>query len=108
MIRGTIHWVNLEDSHPPEFGKTRPALIVSNSEQNAVLNSVVVIPISTRPPEIWPLRLALPAMPGLKQGYAVIPGIRQVSKKRLLEDLGLLPAKTLAAIGDALSAYLGD
>ena len=50
MIRGSIHWVNLEDTHPPELGKTRPALVLSNTEQNAVLSTVVVVPISTRPP----------------------------------------------------------
>ena len=34
MKRGTIAWINLEPGSPPEFGKTRPALIVSNSSQN--------------------------------------------------------------------------
>lgn len=108
MIRGSICWVNLEDTNPPEFGKTRPALVLSNSEQNAMLPSVVVIPISTRPPEIWPLRLELPAVLGLKKSFAVIPGIRQVSKTRLLEQIGMVPEKFLDAVADAVSAYLGE
>lgn len=108
MIRGSIHWVNLEDTHPPEFGKTRPALILSNSEQNAVLSTVVVLPVSTRPPEIWPLRLQLPAMAGMKKNYAVIPGIRQVSKARLLEQIGLVPDEFMDAVTDAVAAYLGE
>lgn len=108
MIRGAIVWVNLEDVHPPEFGKTRPALVISNSEQNAILNTVVVIPISTRPPEIWPLRLEMPPVSGMKRSYAVIPGIRQVSKKRLLHDAGVAPDAFLDAVHEALAAYLGD
>jgi mRNA interferase MazF len=108
MTRGTVYWVNLEDTSPPEFGKIRPGVLVSNSEQNSILTTVAIIPISTRPPEIWPLRLKLPPMPGLKTGFAVIPGIRQVSKKRLLDEIGLLPDESLAGIGKALSAYLGE
>lgn len=67
MIRGSMYWINLEDSHPPEFGKTRPAVVLSNSEQNAILPTLVAIPLSSRPPEIWPLRLELPPLPGLKK-----------------------------------------
>lgn len=108
MIRGSIHWVNLEDSHPPEFGKIRPALIVSNSEQNAVLSTVVVVPISTRPPEIWPLRLELPPIPGLKKSFVVIPGLRQVNKVRLLDQMGMVSDDFLDAVAEAINAYLGE
>jgi mRNA-degrading endonuclease toxin of MazEF toxin-antitoxin module len=108
VIRGSIHWVNLEDTHPPEFGKTRPALIVSNSEQNAVLNTLVVIPISTKPPGIWPLRLELPPVSGLKKNFAVVPGLRQISKTRLLDQIGLAPEEFMDAVADAISAYLGE
>jgi mRNA-degrading endonuclease toxin of MazEF toxin-antitoxin module len=43
MTRGTIVWVNLEDADPPEMGKTRPGVVVSNSEQNSLLDTVVVV-----------------------------------------------------------------
>jgi len=108
MIRGSIYWVNLEDSRPPEFGKTRPAVILSNSEQNAILPTVVVVPLSSHPPEIWPLRLELPAVPGLKNSFAVIPGLRQIRKSRLLDQLGSLPDEFLDALGEAATAYLGE
>ena len=98
MIRGSIHWVKLEDTHPPEFGKTRPALVLSNSEQNAVLSTVVVVPISIRPPHIWPLRLELPPQPKLKKSFAIIPGIRQVAKSRLAEQIGVLPEDFLESV----------
>jgi mRNA-degrading endonuclease toxin of MazEF toxin-antitoxin module len=108
VIRGSVHWVNLEDTHPPEFGKTRPALIVSNTEQNVILKTVVVIPISTRPPHIWPLRMQLPPLPKLKKSFAVIPGIRQISKSRLIEEVGVVSEEFMDSIADAVSAYLGD
>ncbi len=108
MIRGTVAWVDLRDATPPEFGKFRPALLISNTEINRQLPTVAVIPISTRPGEIWPLRLGLPKLERMKKGYLVIPGIRQVNKIRLGKVLGLLTDEYLASVDNALSAYLGE
>lgn len=109
MMRGSIVWVNLEDADPPEMGKTRPAIVVSNSEQNSMLDSVVVVPLSSRPPEIWPLRLELgPAGRKRKKSFAVIPAIRQVAKRRLLESAGSAPHQFMLELTRAMEAYLGD
>lgn len=106
MNRGSIYWINLEPSHPPEFGKVRPCLIVSNSEQNMLLSSLVVVPLSSKAPEIWPLRLKLSV--NKKSSYAVIPGIRQVSKQRLLDKIAVLSKDDLAKLQEALELYLND
>lgn len=108
MTRGSVHWVNLEDADPPEMGKTRPAVIVSNSEQNAVLDTVVVVPLSTRAPAIWPLRIELPAAGKRKRSFAIVAGIRQVDKRRLLGALGTAPEGFLEDLTRAIVAYLGD
>lgn len=105
--RGLVCWVNLEPASPPEFGKVRPAIIVSNSDQNAILASVVVIPVSSRPPEIAPLRLRF-QLSGLKGSFAVLPGIRQVSKARIDREIGLIEPEDLARIDRALALYLHD
>ena len=75
MRRGAIYWINLGPTSPPEFGKLRPGLIVSNSIQNDILDSVVVVPLSTTPGEIWPLRLKVTGFPG-RDSFAVLPGLR--------------------------------
>lgn len=108
MTRGSLIRVNLEDGQPHEFGKIGPAIVLSNDEANAVLPTVVVVPLSTRPPQIWPLRIQVPDLPGLRQSYAVVPGIRQVSKARITEHLGDVPVAFLRALESACSAYLGD
>lgn len=107
MKRGTICLVNLEPASPPEMGKTRPALIVSNSDQNLFLSSVVVIPLSSQPGEIWPLRLRLELSHG-KTSYAILPGIRQASKTRIQEVVGIARPRDLERINEALSCYLND
>lgn len=107
MRRGGAYWIDLEPSSPPEMGKTRPGIVVSNSLQNEHLDSVVVVPLSSRAPEIWPLRLAMD-LPGLKTSYAVIPGIRQVSKSRLHRFIGAAPSPAMRRLGEALALYLAD
>lgn len=108
MKRGTIIWVALGDTYPPEMGKTRPAVIISNTEQNEILSTLVVIPLSSQAPEIWPLRVKLKVRSKLKTSYAVIPGIRQVSKSRLTHEIGLLSESEIAKLKEALDLYLMD
>lgn len=107
MRRGTICWVNLEPVFPPEMGKTRPAIVVSNSDQNIILGSVVVVPISSQAGEIWPLRVRL-EIPRGKASFAVLPGIRQVSKERIHETVGIARPSDIQRINEALSCYLSD
>ena len=107
MKRGAVVWINLEDATPPELGKTRPGVIVSNSEQNLLLDSVVAVPLSTQPPEIWPLRLKL-SLSKQKASYAILPGIRQVKTSRLLDVIDHAPAEFMRSLDRALAAYLSD
>jgi mRNA interferase MazF len=106
LKRGSVYWINLEPASPPELGKVRPAIVVSHSVYNDRLDSVVVVPLSTRAPEIWPLRLAIDVR-GMKTSWVVIPGIRQVGKARLHELIAQAPNAAMTRITDALAAYLG-
>jgi mRNA-degrading endonuclease toxin of MazEF toxin-antitoxin module len=108
MTRGSLYWVNLDDAMPPELGKTRPAVVLSNSEQNAVLDTVVVVPLSSRPPAIWPLRIELAASGKRKRSFAIVPGVRQVDKRRLVGSLGVAPERFLQELTRAVAAYLSD
>ena len=107
MKRGTVVWVNLSDAHPPEMGKVRPAVVLSNSTLNARLNTVVVVPLSTQPGEILPLRVKVSAG-GKKPGFAVVPAIRQTAKTRLLDVLATLSAADLQKLERAVAEYLSD
>lgn len=105
MKRGTVVWVDLSDTTPPEMGKVRPGIIVSGTAHNDVLNTVVVVPTSSIAPEIWPLRMAVGSFAG-KDSFAVIPGIRQVRKGRLRGALGQLSHEHMAKLDECLDAYL--
>jgi mRNA-degrading endonuclease toxin of MazEF toxin-antitoxin module len=105
MKRGTVVWVDLSDTTPPEMGKVRPGIVVSGTAHNEGLNTVVVVPTSSIAPEIWPLRMAVGHFAG-KESFAVIPGIRQVRKGRLRGALGELSHEHLSLLDECLEAYL--
>jgi mRNA interferase MazF len=107
MKRGTIAWINLEDTYPPEFGKTRPAVIVSNSIQNEHLTTVVVVPLSSRAPEIWPLRIKLGGLTQ-KGSFAVVPGIRQISKTRVQRRIAQASVAFMQRLDEAIRMYLAE
>lgn len=105
MKRGTVVWIDLSDTSPPEMGKVRPGIVVSSTAHNEALNTVVVVPTSTVSPEILPLRMSVGKFGG-KESYAVIPGIRQVRKGRLRGVIGQLSHERLLALDDCLEACL--
>ena len=53
------------------------------------------------------MRLKL-ELPRQKTSYAVLPGIRQVKKTRLLDVIEIAPPEFLRALDQALLAYLTD
>ena len=71
------------------------------------LDSVVVVPLSTQPGEIWPLRVKVNTG-GRKPGFAIVPGIRQAAKSRLLEPIAILSPAELKRLDEAVAAYLSD
>jgi mRNA-degrading endonuclease toxin of MazEF toxin-antitoxin module len=105
MKRGTVVWVDLSDTNPPEMGKVRPGIVVSGTAHNEELNTVVVVPTSSLAPEILPLRVGVGRFAG-KESFAVVPGIRQVRKGRLRGSLGELSPEALAALDECLDQYL--
>ncbi len=107
MKRGTVLWLNLSDAHPPEMDKVRPAVVLSNSTLNARLATVLVVPLSTQPGEIWPLRVKV-ATRGRKPSFAILPGLRQAAKARFLETIATLSPADLHRIDQAAAEYLSD
>lgn len=100
--------MDLSGVAPPEMGKQRPAVVVSNSVQNQVLSTVVAVPLSSKPPEIHPLRLRVTFAAPRRASYAVIPGLRQLAKSRILRRGGHLSDADLRRLDAAIRDYLSD
>jgi len=106
MKRGTVVWIDLSDASPPEMGKRRPAVVVSSDMFNATLGTAVVLPLSSRPPEILPLRVRVGLSKSKQPSFAVVPGIRQIKLTRVLGTVGDLSVADLDRVDEAIRGYL--
>lgn len=104
LNRGDIHLVNFNPAKGGEVGKLRPAIILSDKEDNEILSTVIVIPLSTViEPDALPYRYLITSRGKLlKDSDACIYEIRALSKTRVKEKLSKLQAKELETIQNAL------
>ncbi|WP_292658454.1 type II toxin-antitoxin system PemK/MazF family toxin [Nitratifractor sp.] len=86
------------------MGKLRPAIILSDEQSNEILETVIVIPLSTViEPETFPFRWMVKKRERLeKNSDACINEIRSLSKKRVKEYLAVLTEEELAMIQEGL------
>ncbi len=103
--RGEVWWVSFDPSLGGEIRKTRPAVIVSNNAANAVLNRIVVVPISSQTAKLYPAE-ALVTLNG-EHRKAMADQIMTASKERLGSKLGGLAGNDMRAIEEAILLHLG-
>lgn len=98
--RHAVYWVELDPARGRELKKTRPAVIVSRDELNAVLDTVVICPLTSTLHPNWPTRVQV-RMAG-KNAEIAVDQIRVVSKERLRGQLGQLKAEETAELREVL------
>ncbi|KIM09381.1 MAG: hypothetical protein KU28_01825 [Sulfurovum sp. PC08-66] len=98
--RGDIVIVNLYPKKGDEVGKIRPALIVSGDDENAILDTVILMPLSTDLIDgMEPYRMRLLAREGLKEDSDIlINQIRALSKSRIKEKIAKLTSAEYDAV----------
>ena len=104
LNRGDICLVNFNPAKGGEIGKLRPAIILSESGDNEVLATVIVIPLSTViEPDALPFRYTITKREKLEQNSdACINEIRALSKTRIKEKLSTLKTEEITIIQEAL------
>ena len=90
--RGDIVIVNLYPKKGDEVGKIRPAVIISGNDENAILDTVILMPLSTDLIDnMLPYRMRISARGGLKEDSDIlINQIRTLSKTRIKEKIAKL------------------
>jgi len=108
LHRGEIYLVNFNPAKGGEIGKLRPAIIISDKDNNAILETVIVIPLSTViEPNTTPFRYLISKRDKLlKNSDACIYEIRSLSKIRVKEKLSKLTDKEFSLIQEYLCEIL--
>lgn len=105
---GSIWIISFEPNFQTEIGKTRPGLIISDSEFNRQRSKVTVLPFSTSK-RIGAARIQVPASAcnGLNRDSVIITiEPATFDKQRLKKYLGLLEPELLVEVKKKLSIYL--
>lgn len=106
MKRYEIRWASLDPSQGSEMAKTRPVVIVSLDELNALLQTVVVCPLTTQLHPAW--RCRLPARCGQQASEIAVDQIRTISKSRLGDRIGKLSDNQAAALRRLITEMYGE
>lgn len=108
--RGTIYWVQLDPTVGSEIKKTRPALIVSNDQNNQVSSLITVVPITSKATMFGPFEVKLESGDGglKKPGKLKANQVRTIDKQRLVDGpLGpTLNDELMEQVNQALKIHL--
>ncbi len=104
LHKGDIHLVNFNPAKGGEIGKLRPAIIMSSDEDSAILQTAIVIPLSTViEADAQPYRYFISSREELhKDSDACIYEIRSLSKTRIKQRVAKLTSEELQIITENL------
>jgi len=102
--KGDVCLVNFNPAKGGEMGKLRPAILMSSKMQIQILDTVIVIPLSTViQKETLPYRFFIEKRDKLEQDSdACIYEVRALSKMRIKEKLTQLTDKELKIVQESL------
>lgn len=108
ILRGDIHWADLNPVIGSEQGGFRPVLILSHNIFNDRSGTVIAVAITSQPQRAgFPLTLELSDTKLPKKSWAKISQIRTLSTKRIGKKLASASPEELFAIIEGLNEIVG-
>jgi mRNA interferase MazF len=108
ILRGDIHWADLNPVVGSEQGGLRPVLILSQDVFNDRSGTVIAVAITSQPQRAgFPLTLELTESKLPRQSWAKISQIRTLSVKRIGKKSGRATDEELGIIIDGLNEIIG-
>lgn len=97
--RFEVYLVNLDPTVGAEIRKTRPAVVLSPNEMNHHIQTVIIVPLTTKGRD-YPTRIGC-VFDG-RSGQIVLDQIRTIDKSRLVKRLGFLDNETQVLVLERL------
>jgi mRNA interferase MazF len=108
ILRGNIHWADLNPVIGSEQGGLRPVLILSQNVFNDRSGTVIAVAITSQPQRAgFPLTLELSESKLPKQSWVKIGQIRTLSVKRIGRKMGKASDEELSLIIEGLNEIIG-
>ncbi len=109
ILRGSIHWADLNPVRGREQAGTRPVLILSHDVFNERSGTVIALAITSRSQKAgFPLTYELRHTLQSKRAWIKISQIRTLSVERIGKRLGHVSAEELAEIVEGLNEIVAD
>ena len=108
ILRGDIHWADLNPVIGSEQGGFRPVRILSHNIFNDRSGTVIAVAITRQSQRAgFPLTLELSDTKLPKKSWAKISQVRTLSTKRIGKKIASASAEELASIIDGLNEIIG-
>lgn len=104
--RYEIYYADLNPTIGGELRKIRPVVVVSKSEMNKYLNTVVVCPITTKLHPKWRSRVQTRCVQ--KRVEIAVDQIRTISKKRLKNKIDELSSEDAVKLRNLITEMYGE
>jgi mRNA interferase MazF len=109
ILRGDIHWADLNPVIGSEQGGFRPILVLSHNIFNDRSGTVIAVAITSQPQRAgFPLTLELSDTKLPKKSWAKISQVRTLSTRRIGKKIASASPEELVSIIDGLNEIIGD
>jgi mRNA interferase MazF len=108
ILRGSVHWADLNPTRGHEQSGRRPVLILSADVFNERSGTVIAVALTTQPQRAgFPLTLELGSAQLPKPSWIKVSQIRTLSAQRIGRKLGAASPEEVARVIEGLNEILG-
>jgi mRNA interferase MazF len=108
LRRGDIAFIDFAPARAGEANYTRPAIVITNNQANAVAPVITVIPLTSNLGRIYPMQLFLPNQrTGLdRDSKAQVELLRHVAISRIQRVIAYLPDDLMLELDSKIKDHL--
>lgn len=109
ILRGAIHWADLDPARGHEQAGSRPVLILSHDVFNERSGTVIAMAITSQPQAAgYPLTFELLRPVRSRKAWVKVSQVRTLSTTRIGRQVGRVSPEELAQVIEGLGEIIGD